>query len=173
MNASEVKAGHRVIIKRTMRAIGLEVDNDASDEYLNQWAKQNPRTIAQTLTRWFEKAARAWTRDNNSGKSEALAECEAECGRLRRQAESVLALWGVTADYPGLYPTFESGGHTHYSEQLERCLHEAGATHHVTRDGAEIFRSTADECYMWLHRHQGQSVDWACKHGGYAIEPLA
>jgi hypothetical protein len=172
MNASETKAGHRVIIKRSMRAVGVPVDNEAPDDQLNDWAKRHPREIARTLGRWFEKAARAWTLGNNSGDSKTFNKACREQGRLHGQAESVLGLWGIVADYPGLYPAFHVKGRTYYSDELERCLHETGATHRVTRDGIELFRSTADECFVWLHRHQGQSVDWACKHEGYAIEAL-
>lgn len=169
MNAT-IEAGRRTIIKRAMRKVGLEVENDASDDYLNQWAKGHPGYLVDPLTAAFERAAQAWIRGNNSGDNAGLREGEAECDRCRQQAESVLTLFGVTADYPGLYPTFEHGGHCYH--ELKRCLEHAAATHRVTRDGTELYRSTADECFVWLLHHQGQSVDWACKHGGYAIEPI-
>jgi DNA ligase-1 len=28
-----------------------------------------------------------------------------------------------------------------------------------------------DQCWLWIRNHQGQSVDWALKHGGYSIQP--
>jgi hypothetical protein len=42
----------------------------------------------------------------------------------------------------------------------------------VTRDGAVIsptFNEGLFEAIGWLHRHQGQSVDYAIRYGGYRI----
>jgi len=45
-------------------------------------------------------------------------------------------------------------------------------THRVTRDGEEFFKGSDNECWVYIHKHQGQSVDWACKHEGWKIEEL-
>jgi hypothetical protein len=34
-----------------------------------------------------------------------------------------------------------------------------------------LYCGSHDQCFMFLHKHQGQSVDWALKHGGYSIDP--
>jgi DNA ligase-1 len=34
-----------------------------------------------------------------------------------------------------------------------------------------LYCGSHDQCFTWLHKHQGQSVDWAIKHGGYSIQP--
>lgn len=41
----------------------------------------------------------------------------------------------------------------------------------VTRDGQDVSPTfaTEDEAYAWLLRHQGQSVDYAMRYGGYGI----
>jgi hypothetical protein len=42
------------------------------------------------------------------------------------------------------------------------------AAHTVSRDGKPVYTGTDPEA--WLLRHQGQSVHYATKHGGYAID---
>jgi hypothetical protein len=40
----------------------------------------------------------------------------------------------------------------------------------VTRDGEVLAAlGTEDEAWMWLQRHQGQSVDWAVRYEGYRV----
>ena len=40
----------------------------------------------------------------------------------------------------------------------------------ITRDGKVLVTGlTHNDAFAWLHTHQGQSVDWAVKHEGYAI----
>lgn len=46
------------------------------------------------------------------------------------------------------------------------------ATHRVTRDGVEKFQGSEDECFVFIHRAQGQSVDWACKWEGWDITSM-
>lgn len=131
MNANEIAAGHRTIIRRAwQRACGgtdahnrIQYDTSAAD--LDQWAKDNPEKLAHTLERWFERAAREWTTGNNSGDNRTFDRCKAECDRLHAQAESVLALFGIKVDYPGLYPCFEHDGrHFYTAEELSRLLNE-------------------------------------------------
>lgn len=44
----------------------------------------------------------------------------------------------------------------------------------VTRDGTPVaLCDDANAAFAWLLRHQGQSVDWATTHEGYAFETLA
>lgn len=41
----------------------------------------------------------------------------------------------------------------------------------ITHDGETVAEvSDANEAFTWLLQHQGQSVDYALKHGGYSIE---
>jgi hypothetical protein len=44
----------------------------------------------------------------------------------------------------------------------------------VTRDGGRVSPTlpNENEAFVWLLRHQGQSVDYATRYGGYAIVPL-
>ena len=42
----------------------------------------------------------------------------------------------------------------------------------VTYDGAVRFVGTDDECFEFILRSQGQSVDYALAHGGWGIEPF-
>jgi hypothetical protein len=45
-------------------------------------------------------------------------------------------------------------------------------THKTTRDGKTVFEGSAGECWIYIHKHQSQSVDWACKYEGWKIEPM-
>jgi hypothetical protein len=36
----------------------------------------------------------------------------------------------------------------------------------------QLFVGTNDECFIFLLKHQGQSVNYALKYGGYAIKPV-
>ena len=163
-----ITAGHRVIIKRAMRAVGLYVDPEWASDYLDSWARNNPVPMAKSLRLWFEKAARAWVRYNNQ---EAPTD---ESDTIRDQAESVIkAMSGgaVKVDFPGLYPTFEVAGRA-FNLDLLAALRWACATHKVTRDGCELFRSTEADCFGWLQGHQSASVHHATKYEGYKIESL-
>ena len=125
MTTETIEAGHRVIIKRAMRR---EKISPATVPDLDAWAKANPDAVARVLCQWFDNAARAWTEGNNSGDSATYTRQRAQQERLHRQAESVLALWGVKVDYPGLYPCFvdAQGRHEHTPEPdiLARFLRE-------------------------------------------------
>jgi hypothetical protein len=45
---------------------------------------------------------------------------------------------------------------------------------YVTRDGAAVSGplTSENDCFRWLHKHQGQSADWAMKHSGYGFAQL-
>lgn len=45
------------------------------------------------------------------------------------------------------------------------------SSHKVTRDGKTLSTGTANECFIWILEHQGQSVHHATTFEGYAIEP--
>lgn len=62
--------------------------------------------------RLFLRAARAWERGNNSGNDRGMERGVAQCGKLRDQAEALLAPLGIVVDYPGLYPSFTVGGYS-------------------------------------------------------------
>ena len=40
----------------------------------------------------------------------------------------------------------------------------------LSRNGAEVFKGTENECYIKLQRSQSQSADWAMKYEGWKIE---
>jgi hypothetical protein len=44
--------------------------------------------------------------------------------------------------------------------------------HYVARDGKRVSPYYVDEnlAFRWLMRHQGMSVDWACKFEGYSFK---
>jgi hypothetical protein len=114
MKTETTQAGHRVIIKRALRSLGYNA-SDFTPENLDIWAKNNPQQLTAVLTTWFGAAAKAWERGNNSGDNETLHRCEAEMVRKREQAESVLSLFDIECDYPGLYPSFMYKGFAHHS----------------------------------------------------------
>lgn len=122
---------YRVTLKRIIRAAIGTVDNEAPTEQLEQAvreiAKTAPAVVSRGLDRTFEQAARAWTRGNNSGDPATLEKENNECDRLHRNAERVLALWGVKVDYPGLYPCFVWNGQ-HYHCNCESLLRDIANT---------------------------------------------
>jgi len=125
-------AQYRVTLKRIVRgATGIvdkEADNATLEAAVRRIAAVSPAIVARGLDRAFESAARAWTRGNNSGNNATLEVEKRNCDRYRRGAERVLALWGVTVAYPGLYPCF-SWHARHYHCNCESLL----------RDIAELF----------------------------------
>ncbi|MFA5712330.1 hypothetical protein [Mycolicibacterium sp.] len=44
----------------------------------------------------------------------------------------------------------------------------------VTLDGEVVspLLESENAAFGWLHRHQGHSVDYATRYGGYKIEPV-
>ncbi len=63
----------------------------------------------------FDRAANAWTRGSNSGNGEKYKADQARCQKLRKEAEALLAPFGIACDYPGLYPSFRVYGYDHYT----------------------------------------------------------
>ena len=43
----------------------------------------------------------------------------------------------------------------------------------VVKDDDIKFTGTDDECRVWILQHQGQSMAYALKHGGYTINPMS
>jgi len=169
----DIAAGHRTIIKRAMRSVHAVYSRERlSTDDINQWARRNPSRLAVHIQARFRSAAQAWAEGSSSNNATTMDRCHAVCDRRRAQAESVLALFGVTAHYSGLLPSFTHDGTDYVFSQLAEALCRAVATHRVTRDGNELFRSTADECFVWLLDHQPASVAEATAHHGYAIEPI-
>lgn len=55
----------------------------------------------------------------------------------------------------------------------ETSVNDAGLVV-VKRDGKPLtLAMTPNEAFAWLLRHQSMSTDWALKHEGYSIEPIA
>jgi hypothetical protein len=115
-------AGHRVIIKRAMRLSGFTPDQRTNTERLSSWAKAHPVFVEIIVRQWFEAAAKCWERGNNSGSNEILHKEEANCELKHLQAESVLALWDIVCDYPGLYPTFKYQDRNYYDLNFLRDI---------------------------------------------------
>jgi len=74
--------------------------------------------------KFINRAADAWERGNNSGNSEKLEKACKICDQLRSEAETILKEYGITTDYPGLYPTYKiENGFTFYDlESLQNNL---------------------------------------------------
>lgn len=72
------------------------------------------KAFATSVEYFFEKAAKTWELGNNSGHGATLTRCEAECEKLRDMGEALLAPFGITCDYPGLYPCFRWDGHDYH-----------------------------------------------------------
>lgn len=123
------EANYRVELKRIIRTAFGWVANDApTDSFERQIrfiAKAAPLLVARGLSQTYENAKRAWEWGNNSGNREQLTRCEAECDRLRAAADQVMALFNVTVDYPGLYPSFRWEGHEYHScDSVLRTVHK-------------------------------------------------
>lgn len=56
-------------------------------------------------------------------------------------------------------------------EPIERAIAN-GATHVACKNDLPLFAGTVNDCWLYIHRTQSQSVDWACKNNGYAIMPV-
>lgn len=55
-----------------------------------------------------------------------------------------------------------------------RLAQAASEGEHVVKlDGVEKFRGTGNECFQWLQKQVGYSVDHATKYEGWSIEPLS
>ena len=47
---------------------------------------------------------------------------------------------------------------------------ENSYTHKVVKDNKMLFGGTANKCFEFILKHQGQSVHYAMEYGGYRIE---
>jgi hypothetical protein len=120
----QINAGHRTIIKRAMRLDQCHISDDITTEQLNSWAIAHPMHMTRAIEGRFESAATAWEKGNNSGSETLLVKYENECELKQKQAESVMRLYGIECDYPGLYPSFNYKGYTYYTviSVMERVL---------------------------------------------------
>jgi hypothetical protein len=126
----QAEAQYRVVLKRILRAAGQIIDNNAPnadlESRLDAVVKYAPGIVSRGLHRMYEDAAKAWEHGNNSGNSGELSKGYADCDRYRAAADRVLNRWGVTVDYPGLYPSFNYKGHDYYTpESVLREVAEA------------------------------------------------
>ena len=89
---------------------------------------------------------------NENGRPEDIDECQT-CG------------WQpLTAD--------DMAAHVHCPEcgALPDDEHDHPALLHVLHDGVEEFHGTEPECFRFILFHQGQSVSYATKYGGWKLE---
>ena len=112
MTISILEARYRVFLKRTLKTAGFGwqsylTTNDL-EGMIKGLAKSNPDYLAEKIFVLFDQAARAWNEGNSSGKSEVMKEKQGECDEIQERAERVLILFGISCDYPGLYPRFLS-----------------------------------------------------------------
>ena len=57
--------------------------------------------------------------------------------------------------------------------QLERSnTITAKTTHRVTQYGELLFEGDKNDCELFIHNNQSRSVNYALKHGGYAIKEI-
>ena len=40
---------------------------------------------------------------------------------------------------------------------------------YVKHNGKTVFKGTLDDCWIYIHNHQSQSVDWATKYENWEI----
>ena len=71
--------------------------------------------LADKCESLFNRAARAWVNGNNSGNMTAMKRGDRRCAKLRKEAEQLLAPFGIIVDYPGLYPSFTVNGFEEHS----------------------------------------------------------
>ncbi len=118
------QATHRVLLKRVIRAacgyVYLEASTENLTVQIQNLIQVAPAVVARGLESAFESAAKAWTAGNNSGDQNALVKGEEDCNRWQFAAESILTAFGVTIDYPGLYPSFNWRG-VDYHDCLSLC----------------------------------------------------
>lgn len=70
-----------------------------------------------------------------------------------------------TADQTGISPKALRGLIRQAIEAAEPPLFKA------VKDAKVMFSGTNDECFVYIQNHQGQSVDYALKYGGWRIDP--
>jgi ATP-dependent Clp protease adapter protein ClpS len=120
------------------------------DDYLEAWAQTQ---------HWLRRLAKEGPRHGNTAISFAVDRCRGELNEWPP--------WGKhAATNPFPFPQ-QGGG--------------LGSSHCVTYRGLDqqgrdlpekiLYCGSHDECFRFLHKHQGQSVDWALRHGGYSIQP--
>lgn len=128
---SHIEAGYRVALKRIIRDIDSVVVNEDPTQTLENQVKllatTAPAVVAHGVAHWFEAAAQAWIRGNNSGDNRTMEAAQLNCDNLRDRGERTLKLWSVSVDYPGLYPSFEwNGQHYYNTESLLRDIAAKG-----------------------------------------------
>lgn len=169
---TQLESGHRALIKRAIRAAGAHVESDEPTKRLNSWARNNPREIANTLARAYKQAGRHYERSNDGSNLARAKREDLAYKRVTDQADSVVRMLGLAVNYPGIYPNFQLGERDYRLCEIRRALDDSLATHRVTCDGQELYRSTEPECFGWIHRHTSYSVYHATKHEGYAITAI-
>jgi hypothetical protein len=91
-------------------AIGYKPDT-ASSSQIKRMAKVAPALVAGYIDKLFHRAAKMWEWGQRNDTS---AEADRRCDDLRDRAETVLSLWQIEVDYPGLYPSFKLDGFSYY-----------------------------------------------------------
>jgi hypothetical protein len=71
--------------------------------------------LAKKCDRLFSRAANAWERGSNSGKTEIYKKCLKQSDNYRNKAEELLKPLGIEVDYPGLMPAFKVNGFHQYT----------------------------------------------------------
>jgi hypothetical protein len=114
------EAQYRVLIKRILRSLGQQVDNDAKNQTLETMlfnvSHAVPVLVAKKIDSQWNEAAKAWEDGNNSGNCRILERKEIECDEIRNAAIRVMeTVFKVSVDFPGLYPSFMVNGFSEHS----------------------------------------------------------
>ncbi len=116
------EANYRVILKRFIRVSGFSCKNEDTTHDLETMViaigRNNPKVIANFVTRLFGQSAESWVKGNNSGDSAENEKQEKICEEYRGRAERLVKLFGPVAfTYPGLFPVFHYKGLDYHSAE--------------------------------------------------------
>ena len=82
---------------------------------MKEYTYNEIKKIEKNVNSFFKMAANAWVNANNSGRNTP----DKRIDNLHDKAEKILEPFGVSCDYPGLYPSFKYKGYVfHCVESL-------------------------------------------------------
>lgn len=116
MTAKESKAYRAALVRIVKNAGFIGVERNPTwhfEKTVITIGQHAPSIIAAHLTRLIEQRKRAWERYNNNGpfSEDEMNTCDERCDALQTTVDSVLALFGIRADWGvGLYPVYTVNG---------------------------------------------------------------
>lgn len=118
-NTRQSEALYRTQLKRMIRRAGGDVLANADTEILELafrgLSRDFPNEVAAQFDHVWKQSALAWEQGNNSGDSAILTMKEKESRMWGGIGERMLALLGITCDWPGLYPSYKVAGYDYHS----------------------------------------------------------